>query len=348
MLTGGLAFFIGIMNEHPRAEDADTPSAATSMAMPGGRDLNYLDKAESAVALAETDREQGASGAHATDTTSPESTGASSVGGQDLEQLDEESKYALAGLDREQGESGARAASAEAGQRNPVGRERFQREPVGQMPASEELFLRIQSLGGSIRVESRGEDELVDLDVAKTAVVDSEIGLMVAIPNLRTLSMAHTRVTPNGFVHLRSMHSLRTLDLLGTGLESPDLMFVGGLESLRHLRISRTAIDDSGLRSLRNLSGHISLKARGTNITDNGLPHLSRLWSLKWLDIGETVVTDKGLRQLEGLRNLAQLRIDGTRVSDEGVAVLQRALPEVDIQWAGSQAAPIAIGQNDP
>jgi hypothetical protein len=69
-------------------------------------------------------------------------------------------------------------------------------------------------------------------------------------------------------------------------------------------------------------------------ITDAGLVHLERLTGLQNLSLSGTQVTDNGLVCLTGLTGLRRLFLfDATPVTREGVQQLQKALPNLKIDY---------------
>jgi hypothetical protein len=65
---------------------------------------------------------------------------------------------------------------------------------------------------------------------------------------------------------------------------------------------------------------------------DSDLEKLENLQELQLLDLGGTSITDAGLQHLKGLAQLQTLELSNTKVTDAGVKVLQKALPNCNIQ----------------
>jgi hypothetical protein len=129
--------------------------------------------------------------------------------------------------------------------------------------------------------------------------------------NLKTvwiLSLAKTKITDAGLVHLQGMTLLQDLDLSGT------------------------AITDAGLKNLQGLTGLTSLNLNRTKITDAGLVHLQGMKQLYSLFLEETAVTDAGLKNLEAIPKLCDLRLSIAAVTKAGKDKLLQALPNCRIR----------------
>jgi len=71
-----------------------------------------------------------------------------------------------------------------------------------------------RDLGGAVRVDQAGRVNEVIL--ARTAIRDEDLLLLKELPNLRILSLSHTKITPGGLENLRSLRQLRSLNLYKT------------------------------------------------------------------------------------------------------------------------------------
>jgi hypothetical protein len=92
-------------------------------------------------------------------------------------------------------------------------------------------------------------------------------------------------------------------------------------------------VNDAILPRVAKRTSVTELFLRGTRITDDGLKHLDGLTKLEELDLAETGITDAGLRHLTGLATLKLLVVTDTKVTADGVAMLQQAIPNVEIRW---------------
>ena len=85
---------------------------------------------------------------------------------------------------------------------------------------------------------------------------------------------------------------------------------------------------------LESIQGAVHLKSLwiGNNpITDAGLEYLAGLTEMESLNLDRTQVTDAGLTHLRGLRRLQGLYLFGTKVTHAAVVVLQKSLPDCEI-----------------
>tara|TARA_A100001037_G_C15034681_1_gene582662 strand:+ start:812 stop:1177 length:366 start_codon:yes stop_codon:yes gene_type:complete len=85
-------------------------------------------------------------------------------------------------------------------------------QPVNAREA--EIAQIFRDMGGAVRVDTQGK--INEVILARTAVRDDDLLLLRELPNLRILSLAHTRITPAGLEHLKHLRQLKTLLLYKT------------------------------------------------------------------------------------------------------------------------------------
>ena len=85
-------------------------------------------------------------------------------------------------------------------------------QPVNQREAT--IASNFREIGGVVRIDQAGRVNEVIL--ARTGVRNEDLLMLKELPNLRMLSLAHTRITPSGLQHLRGLRQLRTLNLYKT------------------------------------------------------------------------------------------------------------------------------------
>lgn len=170
------------------------------------------------------------------------------------------------------------------------------------------------------------------LDLFNTKVSDDDLGyLLSSLDDLRFLSLAQTKVSDRGLVHVTRLKRLQELHLDYTGITNEGLSLLAGISSLQILDLKHTRISDEGLAKLKPLKGLRGLYLTRTAVTDAGLVHLKSFRELETLMLWDTGVSDKGLVHLEGLSKLRELILWGTHVTDTGVERLGRAIPDCDI-----------------
>lgn len=150
-------------------------------------------------------------------------------------------------------------------------------------------YLRSLALGGSL-----------DL-------TDDSLMRLASLTKLRSLSLTHVRVTPDGLAHLEQLKALETLMIQDAPLVDAIPPVLRGLVNLKNLQLNGTRIGDHDLIGLESLEQLEELGLSGTRISDLALMHLRVLKRLKRLDVS------------------------ATRATAAGVADFQRALPECQV-----------------
>jgi eukaryotic-like serine/threonine-protein kinase len=191
----------------------------------------------------------------------------------------------------------------------------------------EALLTWVWSEGGTVQVKDQRDNpltatKLADLpshevtitaiDLTKSAASDDGLKKLAQATDVNELSLADTKVTDAGLVHLRK------------------------LQRLTRLNLSQTAIKGPGLDHLQDASGLVELNLADTQITDQGISRLLRFERLKNLDLSNTATTDVGLANLKDLKSLVTLNLRGTGVSAETFRSLELALAGTTIQWDGA------------
>lgn len=141
------------------------------------------------------------------------------------------------------------------------------------------------------------------------------------------------RLSPEVGRELSSLTCLRVLTLRGSQITDKLLANLNGLKTLHRLRLNHSPITDAGLRQFDGFTELQSLELASTQVTDASMELLKANTSLVSLDLTDTKITDTGLEHLKGLANLKYLSVVRTRTTREGRAMLQKALPNCEIQW---------------
>ena len=126
------------------------------------------------------------------------------------------------------------------------------------------------------------------LNLAKSNIIDSNLGFITNLKSLRELCLDDTRISDQGLVHVRHLDNLWCLSL------------------------DRTMITDEGLNFLchMELENLTLLSLNGTSITDQGIRNIA-FPNLQGLNIIDTAVTATAITELES--KLPNVSIDSGR-----------------------------------
>ncbi len=137
---------------------------------------------------------------------------------------------------------------------------------------------------------------------------DDQLAALGALPELASLDLGYTQITPAGLQRLTQYPKLQTLHLVGL------------------------SVDDAGLAPILELEALRGLNLGETQITDAGLAKLPALAQIEWLELGATKISSAGLAELARLPKLKRLLLSGVDAKDEDVERLTKALPGLDVQ----------------
>ncbi len=152
------------------------------------------------------------------------------------------------------------------------------------------------------------------VDLRASWVTDSDMPLLVRMPELKRLDLSATRISDRGLRALRPAAGITDLDL--TFAEQ---------------------VGDEGTSALRNWKHLRRLSLRGTKITDNTLEMLEGVATIESLDIAFAQLTDAGLDHLTALPNLRELSMGGNKLTGAGLDFL-RQVPQLRVlDIGGSQ-----------
>ncbi len=174
---------------------------------------------------------------------------------------------------------------------------------------------------------------LEELYLAGTLIDDAAAERFKKFPKLRKLRLAATRLGNEGLKALGQLEQLKELDLSENSQILDDgLVHLQPLTGLTRLNLWRVGVTDAGIAHLAGMTRLAWLNLDNTKLSDQGLVYLEGMKELKFLHLGSTEVTDNGLVHLASLKSLADLKVTRTAVTAEGVAMLQKELPDTQIQ----------------
>ncbi len=174
--------------------------------------------------------------------------------------------------------------------------------------------------------------QLAELYAAGTTLNDDAGALLAQLPELKKLRLAKTGFGTRGLEALLPLQ-LEDLDISeASGIDDASMAVVGKMQTLKRLNLWRDTVGDAGVAHLAGLTNLQWLNLDNTHLADAGLVHMADMQQLTFLHLGSTGVTDAGMPDLVGLKSLKDLKVTRTAVTEAGVAVVQQALPGVDVQ----------------
>ena len=193
---------------------------------------------------------------------------------------------------------------------------------------------RLRSLSlHAVRLSDAGRKALGKLESLEGLELSNEaddetLAHLTGLKHLKYL-VASTETTNAGLFHIGKMSSLRSLDLAHTRITDDGLRHLVGLK-ITELDVRGTGISDRGVAYLAQLPELSELYLPETAITDAAALYLAKLRRLESLGLGHTALTDAAIPNLETLKNLKSLGLHGTKISIAGCEKLRAALPRLE------------------
>jgi len=170
-------------------------------------------------------------------------------------------------------------------------------------PPTDAAIAWVSKLGGTVETSpDRPGKPVIKVDLHGTAVQDSDLEALAALPELETLDLRLTKIGDAGVAHLRTLTKLRFLNLFRTGLSDDGLVPLEGVHDLETLLIGGTRVTNSGMSRLAAFKKLKKLSVFDTQVGDAGLAPLATLPRLEVLLVGKSKVTDEGKRRIEAAR----------------------------------------------
>jgi hypothetical protein len=92
--------------------------------------------------------------------------------------------------------------------------------------------------------------ELIELDLARTGIMDDALVSIEPLQTLEQLDVSHTAITDAGMVHIAALKDLRNLKLTGTQITDTGLLPLVRLSKLWRLSVCGTRVTEGGVKAL--------------------------------------------------------------------------------------------------
>ncbi len=125
--------------------------------------------------------------------------------------------------------------------------------------------------GKGLAVVAAGATKLKSLDVNGTALTDSDMPALAALPGLTELWITDTAVTDAGAAALAKSKSLAELTLSNTKVTDAGVVSLAGLPKLRSLTLYGLPLTDASLVALAKAPDVVGLELSGNKFTADGL-----------------------------------------------------------------------------
>ena len=205
------------------------------------------------------------------------------------------------------------AAVCALGIRSMILQERFERSVLRQITEKHGLDVEVvqRNLLGDWAIDILPcLNRVIYLGVDYTEFCDAELHQVARFPQLRGLSVSHTKITDRGVAALATHRRLLLLNVSSTSISDSGLRSIGRIHALEDLYMVDTMVSDEGISCLEGQRNLRTLSLVATTISDASIPTLLKL-PLIDLDVQWTGVSTDGQRVLNNHvkqqnRNLSQ------------------------------------------
>lgn len=155
----------------------------------------------------------------------------------------------------------------------------------------------------------------------------------LAPDDLHELDLGHSAVVDHSLIYIEHLTGLHSLELTSTGIGDHGISFVQNLKNLHSIGLSYSRVTNDGLTHLKALRDLRAIWLSGTQIDDLGLELISSLELLVQLGLSSTLVSDAGLLNLAKLKKLLRVYLFNTRITHNGTQLLKKLLPDCRVKW---------------
>jgi Leucine-rich repeat (LRR) protein len=177
------------------------------------------------------------------------------------------------------------------------------------IPAGKQLRLEVYQDATDISFLSELKpNDLESLSLGHTDIVDEDFVHLKDLAGLQELDLSSMKqIYGSGLAHLANFKSLKKLTCFNANITDSALEHISKIDSIEDLSLYMTGIDGSGLIHIKNLTSLKSLSLSKTSVTNASLVHLKDMTWLRELELYDVKIGDSGLVYLKGLRSLEKL-----------------------------------------
>ncbi len=205
---------------------------------------------------------------------------------------------------------------------------------------------QVLKLDGVIALDILGEENIhsiADLPktpfhVVKAGATTKPIPLAVfkelgRCTELTILHLPNETIPDGGLACLRRLKHLKDIWLTGPHVDDTALGYFSECTEMAQMNLVSPKITDEGLTHFKDFTQLYCVQFGCPAIKGAGLIHLKNSPQIKLLGVHRSQLDDQAIKTLIALTNIKSLQIRGTKVSAKGLAELQKARPDLEIEW---------------
>ena len=176
--------------------------------------------------------------------------------------------------------------------------------------------------------------DITAVALAGKTVDDANIGDVVSLPKLNSLTIDSKNLTVRGFAQIGKVRDMRALMLNDSSLDDAGMQALSGLSELRSLGVAHTRLTSAAFSSIAKLTRLEWMALGGVKVTDSGYAEIAKLPNLKGLVASYSGMTDAALGYVAKMPKLERLLIYFESVTDVGLLRLAecKSLRHIDVQ----------------
>lgn len=165
--------------------------------------------------------------------------------------------------------------------------------------------------------------QIESIHVASTDFTVAGLRLLSKLENLKTLSIASVRLTPDQLAELSQVQSLEDLTIRATLADDSTIAALARLPELTSLDASATRISPAAAADFGRMKKLNQVMLESTLIDDAVVTQLAQL-PLQNVDLSKTMITSASIQPLLAISSLQHLNVASTRVTGDAFDGISR------------------------
>lgn len=167
--------------------------------------------------------------------------------------------------------------------------------------------------------------ELVQVRLMGEKFGDSDLALVVGLPDIRTLNVSNSNVTNEGLKEIAKIKSLRSLDLSRTKVT--EIASLTALADLEELILTFTEVKEAALEPISQFAKMRNVSFSGLRVGNRAIEWVAKCQHLEALNIDYAILGENALQPLHERQTLKFVSVKDAKRDPADFAAAKKALP---------------------